>query len=110
MLELKRTKDKLILSISFDVDKEDAAELIKDLQDFIDEPDELDTTGFTKEMLESYEQNKSKLKLEKEMRRCFVDVLDDEYLATKFAKTYQLDAINREVEITQKKLNELKNK
>jgi hypothetical protein len=110
MLELKRTKDKLILSISFDVDKEDAADLIKDLQDFIDEPDELDTTGFTKEMLESYEQNQSKLKLEKQMKRAFVDILDTEYLETKFAKTYQLDAINREVEITQKKLNELKNK
>ena len=110
MLELKRTKDKIILSISFDVDKEDAAELIKDLQDFIDEPDELDTTGFTKEMLDSYEQNKSKLKLEKQMKRMFVDVLDSEYIETKFAKVYKLDALNREVEITQKKLNELKNK
>ena len=110
MLEIKHTKDKLILSVSFDLDKEDAAELIKDLQDFIDEPDELDTTGFTKEMLDSYEQNLSKLKLEKQMKRAFVDVLDTEYLETKFAKTYQLDAINREVEITQKKLNELKNK
>ena len=110
MLELKRTKDKIILSISFDVDKEDAAELIKDLQDFIDEPDELDTTGFTKEMLDSYEQNKSKLKLEKQMKRMFVDVLDSEYIETKFAKVYKLDALNREVEITQKKLNELKKK
>jgi len=110
MLELKRTKDKIILSISFDVDKEDAAELIKDLQDFIDEPDELDTTGFTKEMLDSYEQNKSKLKLEKQMKKMFVDVLDSEYLETKFAKVYKLDALNREVEITQKKLNELKKK
>jgi hypothetical protein len=108
MLELKRTKDKLILSISFDVDKEDAAELIKDLQDFIDEPDELDTTGFTKEMLDSYEQNKSKLKLEKQMKRMFVDVLDSQYIETKFAKVYELDAINREVDITAKKLNELK--
>jgi hypothetical protein len=44
------------------------------------------------------------------MKRAFVDVLDTEYLETKFAKTYQLDTINREVEITQKKLNELKNK
>ena len=110
MLEIKHANNKIILSISFDVDKEDAAELIKDLQDFIDEPDELDTTGFTKEMLDSYEQNKSKLKLEKQMKKMFVDVLDSEYLETKFAKVYKLDALNREVEITKKKLNELKNK
>jgi hypothetical protein len=47
----------------------------------------------------------SKLELEKEMKRVFIDVFDDEYLETKFATTYKLDAINREVEILRKKLN-----
>jgi hypothetical protein len=108
MLEIKHTKDKLILSVSFELDKEDAAELIKDLQDFIDEPERLDTTGWSKDKIESYEQNLSKLKLEKQMKRMFVDVLDSQYIETKFAKVYELDAINREVDITAKKLNELK--
>ena len=76
MLEIKHGKDKLILSVSFDLDKEDAAELIKDLQDFIDEPDRLDTTGWSKDKIDSYEQNLSKLKLEKKMKRAFVYVLD----------------------------------
>jgi hypothetical protein len=39
------------------------------------------------------------------MKRAFVDVLDTEYLETKFATVYKLDALNREIEILQKKLN-----
>jgi hypothetical protein len=38
----------------------------------------------------------------------FVDVLDTEYLETKFATVYKLDELNREIEITRKKLNQLK--
>jgi hypothetical protein len=54
---------------------------------------------------EAKAQNESKNKLHKEMKRVFVDVFDTEYLETKFATTYKLDAINREVEILRKKLN-----
>jgi hypothetical protein len=102
MLEVKQTeKDNgLVLSISFKLDKEDAAELIKDLQAYVDTP-----TFHNKAHKEAYEQSQSKLVLEKEMKRMFVDVLDTEYLETKFATTYKLDAINREVEILRKKLN-----
>ncbi len=67
----------------------------------------IDTTGWSKDKLEAYEQSQRKLKLEAEMRRMFVDVLDDEYLETKFATVYKLDEINREVEILAKKLNKL---
>jgi len=106
MLEVKQSDNGIILSLSFQLDKEDATELIKDLQDYIDTPDRLDTTGWSKEKLEAYEQAQSKLKLEKQMKRAFVDVLDTEYLETKFAKVYELDAINREIAITTKKLQE----
>jgi hypothetical protein len=92
MLEVKKTNDGVVLSLSFQLDKEDATDLIKELQEFV-----------AKE--EAREQNDSKNKLQKEMRRVFVDVLDTEYLETKFATTYKLDAINREVEILRKKLN-----
>jgi hypothetical protein len=102
MLEVKQTeKDNgLVLSISFNLDKEDAADLIKDLQAYIDTPN-----LHNKAKEEAYQQAKRKLELQKEMRRVFVDVFDDEYLETKFATTYKLDAINREVEILRKKLN-----
>jgi hypothetical protein len=92
MLEVKRNNEGLVISLSFQVDKEDAADLIKELQNFV-----------AKE--EAKEQNESKNRLHKEMKRVFVDVFDDEYIATKFATTYKLDAINREVEILRKKLN-----
>lgn len=92
MLEVKKTNEGIVLSLSFQLDKEDATDLIKELQNYV-----------SKE--EAREQAQRKLELEKEMKRVFVDVFDDEYLETKFATTYKLDAINREVEILRKKLN-----
>jgi len=107
MLEVKQTNNGLVLSLSFQLDKEDASELIKDLQEYIDTPDKLDTTGWPKDKVDAYEQALSKVKLEKQMRKAFVDVLDTQYLETKFAKLYELDALNREVLITTKKLKGL---
>jgi len=101
MLEVKKTNEGLVLSLSFQLDKEDAADLIKDLQEYI----EPKVKFHNKAHEESFHQAQSKLKLEKEMRRAFVDVLDTEYLETKFATVYKLDEINREVEILRKKLN-----
>lgn len=106
MLEVKKTNEGLVLSLSFQLDKEDAADLIKELQEYIKPK----VTFHNKEHEEAFHQAQSKLALEKEMRRMFVDVLDTEYLETKFATTYKLDELNREIEITRKKLNELKNK
>jgi hypothetical protein len=95
MLEVKKTNNGVVLSISFQLDKEDATELIKDLQAYVG--------NSAKE--EARLQAQRKLELEKEMKRAFVDVLDTEYLETKFATVYKLDEINREVEILRKKLN-----
>jgi hypothetical protein len=92
MLEVKKTNEGIVLSLSFQLDKEDATDLIKELQNYVARE-------------EAREQNESKNKLHKEMQRVFVDVFDTEYLETKFATTYKLDAINREVEILRKKLN-----
>ena len=95
MLEVKKTNNGVVLSISFQLDKEDATDLIKELQAYV---------GNTAKE-EAYKQAQSKLQLQKEMQRAFVDVLDTEYLETKFATVYKLDEINREVEILRKKLN-----
>ena len=95
MLEVKKTNEGLVLSLSFQLDKEDAADLIKELQAYV----------CNSALEEARAQAQRKLELEKEMKRVFVDVFDDEYLETKFATTYKLDAINREVEILRKKLN-----
>lgn len=108
MLEVKKTNEGIVLSLSFQLDKEDATELIKDLQAYVDRPtfkgikeSSIDWKAYD----EAKAQNESKNKLAEEMRRCFVDVLDTEYLETKFATVYKLDAMNREIEILQKKLN-----
>jgi hypothetical protein len=95
MLEVKKTNEGIVLSLSFQLDKEDATDLIKELQAYVG--------NSAKE--EAYKQAQKKLQLEKEMKRAFVDVLDTEYLETKFATVYKLDEINREVEILRKKLN-----
>jgi len=92
MLEVKKTNEGVVLSLSFQLDKEDATDLIKELQNYVSKED-------------ARLQAQSKLELEKEMKRVFVDIFDTEYLETKFATTYKLDAINREVEILRKKLN-----
>ena len=108
MLEVKKTNEGTVLSLSFQLDKEDATDLIKDLQQYVDRPTfkgVKDSTIDWDAHSEAKAQNESKNKLHKEMKRVFVDVFDTEYLETKFATTYKLDAINREVEILRKKLN-----
>jgi hypothetical protein len=108
MLEVKKTNEGIVLSLSFQLDKEDATDLIKDLQAYVDRPT---FKGIKESSInwkpydEAKAQNESKNKLAEELRRCFVDVLDTEYLETKFATVYKLDEINREVEILRKKLN-----
>lgn len=108
MLEVKKTNEGIVLSLSFQLDKEDATDLIKELQQYVDRPtfkgikdSDIDWGAYE----EAKAQNESKNKLHKEMKRVFVDIFDTEYLETKFATTYKLDAINREVEILRKKLN-----
>lgn len=108
MLEVKKTNEGIVLSLSFQLDKEDATELIKDLQAYVDRPTfkgVKDSSINWDAYNEAKAQAQSKLALEKEMKRVFVDVFDDEYLETKFATVYKLDEINREVEILRKKLN-----
>jgi hypothetical protein len=111
MLEVKKTNEGVVLSLSFQLDKEDATDLIKELQAYVDRPtfkgvddSKIDWKAYN----EAKAQNDSKNALAKEMKRVFVDVFDDEYIATKFATTYKLDALNREIEITRKKLKEIK--
>lgn len=132
MLQLNKDKNKIALSITTQLDREDVYELVSDLQKWLDDTielpkfkgisednvkeaweysNELRKGPVTEALLnarikkEAKEQNDAKNRLAEEMRRMFVDVLDTEYLETKFATVYKLDEINREVEILRKKLN-----
>lgn len=113
---IKQTGNTIKLSIptyaTTELDMDDICELISELQSILDKHNNspIDTTGWSEEKYKAYIQAQSKLALEKEMRRVFVDVLDTEYLETKFATVYKLDEINREIEITKKKLQQSKKK
>lgn len=109
MIKVQKERDRVFITLTSQLDREDVADLVSDLQKWLDDTVETQPSKFhNKEHKEAYEQGQSKLKLEKEMRRMFVDVLDTEYLETKFATVYKLDELNREIEITRKKLNQLK--
>ena len=137
MIKIEKERDRVFITLTSQLDREDVADLVSDLQKWLEDTVELPKFNglsedkvreawkqpgrydnqnagpsglnfHNKEHKEAYEQGQSKLKLEKEMRRMFVDVLDTEYLETKFATVYKLDELNREIEITRKKLNQLK--
>lgn len=120
MIKVEKQKDKIILSITTeldngciitlddDMDREDVYEFVSSLNKWLEDTVQTQPSQFHNEAhKEAYEQAQRKLRLEKEMKRMFVDVFDDEYLETKFATVYKLDALNREIEVLKKKLNKL---
>ena len=132
MIQLNKEKDKIVLSITTQLDREDVYELVSDLQKWLDETVELpkfkgisedkvkeawdnsapsgiglDTTGWSKEKKEAYQQYLKKRKLEADLKRYFVDVLDTEYLEKELT-TYELDPKTKEVITKTKKLREKK--
>ena len=108
MIKVQKERDRVFITLTSQLDREDVYELVSDLQKWLDDTVETSPVKFHNQAhTEAYEQAQRKLKLETEMKRMFVDVLDDEYLETKFATVYKLDELNREVEILRKKLNKL---
>jgi hypothetical protein len=106
MIKVEKERDRVFITITSQLDREDVYDLVSDLNKWLD--DTVQTPTFhNKEHKEAYEQAQSKLKLEKDMKRYFVDVFDSEYIE-KMTKVYELDALNREIQITKKKLKELK--
>lgn len=115
MIQINKQNNNIVLSLVNQLDREDVIELVNDLTQWLKDTQHLpkfdgmsdEDVKKSKAYTEAKAQNESKNKLAKEMQRVFVDVLDTEYLETKFATTYKLDAINREVEVLRKKLNKL---
>ena len=108
MIKVQKERDRVFITLTSQLDREDVYELVSDLNKWLEDTVQTQPSKFHNEAhKEAYEQAQRKLKLETEMKRMFVDVLDDEYLETKFATVYKLDELNREVEILRKKLNKL---
>ena len=96
MIQVQKEKDKVILSITTQLDREDIQQLVSDLNEWLD-------TNKAKD--EAFQQAQSKRKLEEEMRRCFVDLLDSEYIK-KHLEVYEYNPKTKEVDIKVKKLKD----
>ena len=115
MIQINKDKDKVILSLVTQLDREDVIELIDDLKEWVKDTQPLPKfEGISEEKVreakaytEAKAQNESKNRLASEMRRVFVDLFDGEYIE-KQAKVYELDPKTKEVIVKSKKLNESK--
>jgi len=115
MIQINKEKDKIVLSLVTQLDREDVYELVSDLNKWLDATTPLpkfkgiseDKVRESKAYSEAKAQNESKNKLAEDMRRVFVDLLDSEYIE-KMAKVYELDPKTKEVIVKDKKLKDEK--
>ncbi len=108
MIQVQKTKDKVILFTTTELDYEDVQDLVLDLQNWLIENNKEDHTK-SKAYQEAKEQNQSKNKLAADMRRCFVDILDSEWIQKELT-TYELDPKDRAIIVKKTKLKDEKYK
>lgn len=135
MIQVQKERDRVFITLTSQLDREDVTQLIEDLNQWLVDTDvkpkfngisedkvreafksesrldkvNSDLQFHNKEHKEAYEQGQSKRKLEEQLRRCFVDVLDSEYIQRELT-TYQLDPINKEIITKTKKLKDERRK
>ena len=123
MIQIQKTKDKVILSLTTELDYEDVQDLVLDLQNWLIENQPLPKfTGISEEKikeawdhtkskayLEAKAQNASKNKLSVDMHRCFVDLLDSEWIQKELT-TYELDPKDRTIILKKIKLKDERKK
>ena len=102
MIQLQKEKDKVIISITSQLDKEDVKDLITDLQAWLDEPN---VKFHNPEHQQAFEQAMSKRKLENDMKEYIASIKSTQHIQ-KEVTTIELDALNREVEVTKTKLKQ----
>ena len=108
MIQVQKERDRVFITLTSQLDREDVTQLIEDLNQWLEDTD-VKPKFHNKEHKEAYEQAQSKRKLEEQLRRCFVDVLDSEYIQKELT-LYQLDPINKEIITKTKKLKDEKRK
>lgn len=103
MIQVQKERDRVFITNTSQLDREDVIQLVKDLQQWLDETD---TNGFNnKEHKEAYLQAQKKRMLEEEMKQYIASIKTTQHI-DKELKTIELDPLNREVEITTTKLKE----
>ena len=107
MIQLQKDKKNVLLSITTQLDREDVQQLVDDLNQWLS--DTLEMPKFKgideKAVREAWYYADQKRVLEKDMKEYIATILPTQHIQ-KEVTTIELDALNREVEITKTKLKQ----
>jgi predicted transcriptional regulator len=107
MIQVQKDKDKVLLSITTQLDREDVKQLVDDLNVWLE--DTLEMPKFKgvdeKAVREAWEYSQSKRKLEEGMKQYIASIKPTQHIH-KELQTFELDPIGREVIIDKVKLKQ----
>jgi predicted metal-dependent hydrolase len=107
MIQLQKDKDKVLLSITTQLDREDVKELVSDLNQWLEETLEMPKFKGIDEaaVREAWHYAQSKRKLEETMQQFTATIKPTQYIQ-KELQTIELDPIGREIIIDKIKLKQ----
>lgn len=107
MIQIQKDKDKILLSITTQLDREDVYEIVSDLSKWLEDTLEIPKfKGIDEEAVkEAMYYSQQKRLLEEGMKEYIATIKPTQHIE-KELKTIELDTLNREVEITTTKLKE----
>ena len=107
MIQLQKDKENVLLSITTQLDREDVKEIVEDLNQWLSDTLEMPKFKGVDEaaVREALEYAQSKRKLEESMKQYIATIKPTQHIQ-KELQTFELDTINREIEITTTKLKE----
>lgn len=114
MIQISKQKDKIILTLVSELDREDVEQIVSDLQQWLkDSPKRYDNQNagpsglqfHNKEHEEAFQYAQKKRLMEESMKEYIASIPKTQHIQ-KEVQTIELDALNREVQITKTKLKE----
>ncbi len=107
MIQVQKDKEKILLSITTQLDREDVKEIVNDLNAWLEDTLEMPKfKGIDEEAVrEAWEYSQKKRLLEEGMKEYIASIKPTQHIQ-KELQTFELDPIDREIEITQTKLKE----
>jgi hypothetical protein len=107
MIQLQKDKDKVFLSITTQLDREDVKEIVEDLNQWLSDTLEIPKLKSVDEVAvkEAWEYAQSKRKLEDDMKEYIASIKPTQHIQ-KELQTFELDPIDREIIIDKVKLKQ----
>ena len=107
MIQLQKDKDKIFLSITTQLDREDVKEIVEDLNQWLSDTLEMPKFKGIDEVAvkEAWEYAQSKRKLEDDMKEYIASIKPTQHIQ-KELQTFELDPIDREIIIDKVKLKQ----